>query len=83
VRRSRDAGRLCVRGEDDAAVILRPEEGGEVFPCPVYFGLAHAREGQVDLLVTEDFELTLGTEAGVNLDKVLADGGLTPCALTT
>jgi hypothetical protein len=38
--RSRDAGRLGVGGEDDAAVILCPEEGGEVFARPVYFGFA-------------------------------------------
>ncbi len=31
--------------------------------------------------MAEYFELTLGTEAGVNLDEVFADGGLTPCAL--
>ena len=31
--------------------------------------------------MAEDFELTLGPEAGVNLDEVLADRGLSPGAL--
>jgi hypothetical protein len=31
--------------------------------------------------VAEHLELTLRTEAGVNLDEVFADRGLTPCAL--
>jgi hypothetical protein len=35
----------------------------------------------MDLLVAQDLKLTLRTEAGVNLDEVFADGGLTPCTL--
>jgi hypothetical protein len=35
----------------------------------------------MDLLVAQDFELTLGAEARVNLDEVFADGGLTPRTL--
>jgi hypothetical protein len=32
--------------------------------------------------MAEDFELTFGTEARVNLDEVFADRGLTPCPLS-
>jgi hypothetical protein len=35
----------------------------------------------MDLLVAQNLKLTLRTEARVNLDKVFADGGLTPRTL--
>jgi hypothetical protein len=78
---SRDAGRLGVRGEHHAAVVLSPEHLGEGFASLVHFDLGQVREAKVDLLMAEHFELTLRTETGVNLDEVFADRGLTPRTL--
>jgi len=80
-RDSRNARGLGIGVEQDSAVVLIPEDGGEVFASAVDLGLGHLGEGQVDLLMAKDFELPLGPEAGVNLDETFADGGLTPGSL--